>query len=59
MVDDDNLSPAHHLGKLESAGYVETRNVRSFHGWRQSVEITPEGFEKCKALLRTIRALDV
>ena len=48
-----------HLGKLESAGSVKTRNVRSFRGWRQSVEITPEGLDECKASLRTIRAPDV
>jgi DNA-binding MarR family transcriptional regulator len=48
-----------HLEKLESAGYVKTKNVKSFSGWRQTVEITQEGLEGCRELLRTIRALNV
>ena len=48
-----------HLEKLESAGYVKTAKVESFRGWRQTVEITQEGLEGCRELLRTIRALNV
>lgn len=48
-----------HLEKLESTGYVKTTKVRSFSGWRQTVEITQEGLERCRELLRTIRALKV
>lgn len=48
-----------HLEKLESAGYVKTKKVKSFSGWRQSVEITHEGLEECRELLRTMRALNV
>ena len=48
-----------HLEKLESAGYVRTAKVKSFSGWRQNVEITQEGLEGCRELLRTIRALNV
>jgi DNA-binding MarR family transcriptional regulator len=48
-----------HLEKLESTGYVKTKNVKSFSGWRQTVEITQEGLEGCRELLRTIRALNV
>jgi DNA-binding MarR family transcriptional regulator len=48
-----------HLEKLESAGYVKTKNVKSFSGWRQTVEITQAGLEGCRELLRSIRTLNV
>lgn len=48
-----------HLEKLESAGYVRTRNVKSFGGWRQTVEVTEEGLKECRELLLAIRTLDV
>jgi DNA-binding MarR family transcriptional regulator len=48
-----------HLEKLEAAGYVKTKNVKSFDGWRQTVEITQEGLDRCRELLRTINTLDV
>jgi len=48
-----------HLEKLEAAGYVKTKTVKSFGGWRQTVEITQEGLEGCRELLRTIQALNV
>jgi DNA-binding MarR family transcriptional regulator len=48
-----------HLGKLESVGYVKTKNVKSFGGWRQTVEITQAGLEECRELLRTIQALNI
>jgi DNA-binding MarR family transcriptional regulator len=48
-----------HLEKLESAGYVRTKNVKSFGGRRQTVEITREGIDECRELLRTIQALKV
>lgn len=52
-------SMENHLEKLESAGYVKTKNVKSFGGWRQTVEITESGLDKCRELLRNIKALDV
>lgn len=48
-----------HLEKLESSGYVITKNVKSFSGWRQTVEITQDGLDACQELLRAIRALEV
>jgi len=48
-----------HLEKLESAGYVRTRNVKQFGGRRQTVEITQEGIDECRKLLRTIQGLNV
>ena len=48
-----------HLEKLESAGLVNTKNVKSFSGWRQTVEITQEGLERCQELLGSIKALRV
>lgn len=48
-----------HLEKLESAGLVKTKNVKSFSGWRQTVEITLEGLETCQELLRSIKILSV
>jgi DNA-binding MarR family transcriptional regulator len=46
-----------HLEKLESAGYVRTKNVKSFGGRRQTVEITQEGIDACREVLRTIQGL--
>ncbi len=48
-----------HLATLEAAGYVRTRNAPSFRGLRLSVEITETGLESCRALLRSIRDLEV
>ena len=48
-----------HLEKLESAGYVKTKNVKSFSGWRQTVEITQAGLDGCRELLRTIQSLKI
>ena len=48
-----------HLEKLESAGFVKTKNVKTFSGWRQTVEITQEGLERCQELLGSIKALRV
>ncbi len=48
-----------HLAKLAAAGYVTIRNAPSFRGWRQTAEITEAGLEGCRALLRSIRALDI
>lgn len=48
-----------HLEKLESAGYVRTKNVKSFGGWRQTVEITQKGIDECRELLQSIQALKV
>jgi DNA-binding MarR family transcriptional regulator len=52
-------SLANHLEKLELAGYVKTRVVRSFVGRRQVIEITEKGEEDCRTLLNTIRKLEV
>ena len=48
-----------HLRKLESVGYVRTKKVKSFGGWKQTVEITQEGIDACRELLRTIQDLHV
>ena len=48
-----------HLAKLEAAGYLRTRNAPSFRGLRLSVEITQAGLESCRALLQSIRDLEV
>ncbi len=48
-----------HLEKLESAGYVKTSNVKSFSGWRQTVEITQEGLDECREILLAIRTLSI
>lgn len=48
-----------HLEKLETAGYVKTRNIKVFGGWRQVVEITQEGLDECRELLLAIRTMDV
>lgn len=48
-----------HLSKLESAGLVRVRSVRSWGGSHQVVEITDKGLEDCKALLRRIHSLDL
>jgi DNA-binding transcriptional ArsR family regulator len=48
-----------HLSKLESGGLIRIRNVRSWGGSHQVVEITDKGLEDCKALLRTIHSLDL
>jgi DNA-binding MarR family transcriptional regulator len=48
-----------HLEKLEVAGYVRMRNVKSFGGLRQTVEITEKGLQSCRTLLRRIQSLDL
>ena len=50
-----------HLEKLEVAGYIRIRKVRSFSGSgrRQEIEVTKKGVEDCKALLQNIHNLDV
>ena len=48
-----------HLAKLEAAGYVRTRNAPSFRGLRLTVEITQAGLESCRAMLQSIRDLEV
>jgi DNA-binding MarR family transcriptional regulator len=50
-------SLGNHLQKLEAAGYVETKVVRTFMGRRQLIEITKEGLEVCRTLLNTIRRI--
>ncbi len=48
-----------HLSKLEAAGFVKVRSVRSWGGTHQVVEITKKGKENCKALLKKIHNLDI
>jgi DNA-binding transcriptional ArsR family regulator len=48
-----------HLSKLESAGLIHVRSVRSWGGSHQVVEITEKGLEDCKMLLRRIHSLDL
>lgn len=46
-----------HLSKLESAGLIRVRSVRSWGGNHQIVEITDKGLEDCKSLLKNIHSL--
>ncbi len=48
-----------HLSKLESAGLIRVRSVRSWGGTHQVVEITEKGLEDCRSLLKKIHDLDV
>ncbi len=48
-----------HLSKLETAGLVRVRTVRSWGGSHQVVEITEKGLEDCKSLLKKIHSLDL
>jgi DNA-binding MarR family transcriptional regulator len=43
-----------HLEKLEASGYVATRTVKTFGGYRTSVEITEKGLVAYNSLLRTL-----
>ncbi len=52
-------SLGNHLSKLEAAGYVRTRMVKSFLGRRQVIEITQKGLEECRTLLQRIQSIDV
>jgi len=52
-------SLGNHLGKLEAAGYVRSKMVKSFLGRRQVIEITEKGLEECRTLLQRIRSLEV
>jgi hypothetical protein len=45
--------------KLDAAGFVRTRNVKSFGGMHQTVTITEKGLESCRTLLRRIQSLGV
>jgi DNA-binding MarR family transcriptional regulator len=48
-----------HLEKLEAAGYVKVRNVLSWGGTRQIVEVTEKGLADCRSLLHKIQGIDV
>lgn len=48
-----------HLEKLVSSGYITTRNVKTFGGTRQLVQITEKGLETSKSLLRTLKTIDL
>ena len=51
-----------HLGKLESSGYVRLSYAKSMGARgvpRQTVEITEKGLEECRALLDSIKSLNV
>lgn len=44
-----------HLEKLSSSQYVTTRNVKTFGGMRELVEITGKGQEVCRSLLTGLK----
>jgi DNA-binding MarR family transcriptional regulator len=48
-----------HLEKMETAGYVRVRNVLSWGGTRQIVEITEKGLADCRSLLQKIQGIDL
>jgi DNA-binding transcriptional ArsR family regulator len=48
-----------HLSKMEAAGLVRVRSVKSWGGSHQVVEITEKGLKDCKSLLEKIHSLDV
>lgn len=48
-----------HLEKLEVAGCVKVRNVLSWGGARQIVEITDKGLAECRSLLQKIQGIDI
>ena len=48
-------SLGNHLSKLEDAGYIEVKVVRSFAGRRQMIEITEKGLKEGRTLLERIR----
>ena len=52
-------SLGNHLKKLEIAGYVEVKVMRSFAGRRQMIEITEKGMDECRTLLDRIRRVGV
>ena len=45
-----------HLEKLEASGYVTTRTIKTFGGYRANVEITEKGLEAYNSLLRTLNS---
>jgi DNA-binding MarR family transcriptional regulator len=46
-----------HLVKLEASGLVQTKNVKTFGGMRQVVQITGRGSEACRLLLQKLQEL--
>jgi DNA-binding MarR family transcriptional regulator len=44
-----------HLDKLSKSDYVKTRNVKTFGGMREIVEITDKGFESCRSILKLLQ----
>ena len=43
-----------HLEKLEASGYVTTKTIKTFGGYRTNVEITERGLEAYNSLLRAL-----
>jgi DNA-binding MarR family transcriptional regulator len=50
-------SLSNHLERLELAGYVTTKTVKTWGGYRTTVEITPKGTEAYNTLLRALTSL--
>jgi DNA-binding MarR family transcriptional regulator len=50
-------SLSNHLERLELAGYVTTKTVKTWGGYRTTVEITPKGIETYNTLLRALASL--
>ena len=48
-----------HLTKMEASGLIRVRSVRSWGGVHQVVEITENGLDECRSLLKKIHSLNV
>ncbi len=48
-----------HLAKLEAAGLIRVRSVKSWGGMHQVVEITEKGLEDCRSILKKIHSLNI
>jgi DNA-binding MarR family transcriptional regulator len=46
-----------HIQKLETSGYLTSKNVKTFGGMREWVEITEKGLQVTKQLLETLRGV--
>jgi DNA-binding MarR family transcriptional regulator len=44
-----------HIEKLSASEYVTARNIKTFSGVREVVEITKKGQEKCSSLLKGLQ----
>ena len=50
-------SLSNHIEKLEESGFVRTRIVRTFRGYRTVVSITPKGLEAYTSFMELLRRI--